>query len=82
MGHILAEEEKAKYVGDFFNRQGTNVDLIDDRIKKGKGKMISILALCEESGLGRYIVSSMIVLYKIMYIPILTSNCQGWSHLK
>ena len=80
-GHILAEEEKAKYVGDFFNRQGTNADLIDDRIKKGKGKMISILALCEESGLGRYIVSSMIVLYKIMFIPMLISNCQGWSHI-
>ena len=43
--------------------------------------MISILALCEESGLGRYIVSSMIVLYKIMFIPMLISNCQGWSHL-
>lgn len=80
-GHVLAQEEKAKYVGDFFNRQGTNVDLIEDRIKKGKGKMISLLALCEESGLGRYTVSSMIVLYQMVFIPMLISNCQGWSHI-
>ena len=80
-GHVLVEEEKAKYVGDFFNRQGTNADLIEDRIKKGKGKMISLLALCEESGLGRYTVSSMIVLYNLMLIPMLITNCQGWSHI-
>ena len=80
-GHILKQENKAKYVGDFFNKQGTNADLIEDRIKKGKGKMISLLALCEESGLGRYTVQSMILLYNRMFIPTLISNCQGWSHI-
>ena len=76
-GHILAQEDKAKYVGDIFNKQGTNADLIEDRVKKGKGKMISLLALCEESGLGRYAVQSMILLYNIMFVPTLISNCQG-----
>ena len=43
--------------------------------------MISLLALCEESGLGRYTVLSMLLLYHGMFIPTLISNCQGWSHI-
>ena len=80
-GHILAKENKAKYVGDFFNEKGTNSDLIEDRVKKGKGKMIEVLALCEESGLGRYTVRSMFVLYEAMFIQMLIFNGQSWSHI-
>ena len=73
--------EKTKYVGDVFNHRGTNSDLIVDRVRKCTGKMISILALCEESGLGRYTVQSAILLYKTMFVQMLIFNCQGWSHL-
>ena len=80
-GHILVKENKAKYVGDYFNQNGTNSDLIEDRVKRGKGKMIELLALCEESGLGRYTVRSMIELYEAVFIQILIFNCQSWSHI-
>ena len=70
-GHVMAQEDKAKYVGDFFNQQGTNSDLIEDRVKKGKGRMVSILALCEESGLGRYTVLSMVLLYHSVFVQLL-----------
>ena len=80
-GHVMAQEDKAKYVGDIFNSQGTNSDLIDDRISKGKGKMISLLALCEESELGRYTVVTMILLYTAMFVSMLIFNCQAWSHI-
>ena len=80
-GHVMAQEDKAKYVGDFFNQQGTNSDLIEDRVKKGKGRMVSILALCEESGLGRYTVLSMVLLYHSVFVQMLIFNCQAWSHI-
>ena len=80
-GHVMAQVEKTKYVGDIVNQKGTNSDLIDDRMRKGTGAMISILALCEESGLGRYTVQSIILLYNTTFIQMLLSNCQSWSHI-
>ena len=79
--HVMAQVNKTKYVGDIFNKQGTNSDLVEDRVREGTGKMISILALCEESGLGRYTLLIMFLLYKTMFIPMLIFNCQAWSHL-
>ena len=43
--------------------------------------MVSILALCEESGLGRYTVLSMVLLYHSVFVQMLIFNCQAWSHL-
>ena len=79
--HEMEFVTKAKYVGDIYNNKGTNADLIVDRVKNGTGKMRSILALCEESGLGRYTVCTLILLYKTAFIMSLIFNCQGWSHL-
>ena len=79
--HVMSQVQKTKYVGDVFNQQGSNSDLIEDRVRKGTGKMISILALCEESGLGRYTVLCEILLYKTMFVQMVIFNCQGWSHL-
>ena len=39
--------------------------------------MISLLALC----LGRYTISTLILLYKAMFIPALIFNCQACSHI-
>ena len=80
-GQVMAQVDKAKYVGDIINEKGTNSDLVDDRIRKGTGKMIDILAMCEESGLGRYRVQSILLLYHTVFVQTLISNCQGWSHI-
>ena len=79
--HVMEFVRKAKYVGDIFNEKGTNSDLIHDRIRNGTGKMRTILSLCEESGLGRYKVITLILLYKIVFISSILFNCQSWSHL-
>ena len=79
--HIMEQVMKTKYVGDIFNQQGTNEDLIKDRVTKGRGTMISLIALCEESGLGKYTVQSMILLYMTVFISALIFNCQSWSHI-
>ena len=78
--HVMNKVEKAKYVGDFVNHKGTNSDLIAHRVRNGNGKLISILAMCEESGLGRYTLQSILLLYNAAFVQGLIFNCQGWSH--
>ena len=80
-GHVMKKVDKAKYVGDFVNHKGTNSDLIAHRVRNGNGKIISILAMCEESGLGRYTLQSSLLLYNAVFVQGLIFNCQGWSHI-
>ena len=79
--HVMKQVKQSKYVGDIFNDKGTNSDLIDDRIRKGTGKMISLLALGEESSLGKYTIQTLIFLYKTTFIQMLIFNSQAWSHI-
>ena len=72
--HVMNKVKKAKYVGDFVNRKGTNSDLIAHRVRNGNGKLISILAMCEESGLGRYTLQSILLLYNAAFVQGLIFN--------
>ena len=47
-------EEAVKYLGDWFNSKGNNKDLIQDRIKKATGNLISIFATVDEVRFGAY----------------------------
>ena len=80
-GHVMKLVRQSKYVGDFFNDKGTNKDLIEDRLRKGKGKMISLLALGEESSLGRYTIQTLIFLYTTTFMQMVIFNSRAWSHI-
>ena len=79
--HVIEQVSQSKYVGDIFNHKGTNSDLIEDRIRKGKGEMISLLALGEESSLGKYTIQTMILLYSAKFVQMVIFNSCAWSHI-
>ena len=54
---------------------------MDARAKKANGRTISITAMCEEGSLGKYLITTMLFLYRLMFIPTMLFNAEAWSHL-
>ena len=71
----------AKYLGDIFNSQGNNNDLINDRVAKGMRSMICCMALASEITLGAYLISTLMSLHKIMFIPVVSFNSGAWNNI-
>ena len=78
---ILKNVEKAAYLGDIFNSQGNNNDLIDDRVTKGKAVTINALSLCSEITMGVYTIQTIMLLYRCMFLAVVLYNAQAWSNL-
>ena len=56
--------------------------MIDDRIKKGEGKVYVIQALCKEVAFGLYEVQILLQLYESIFLSTLLFNCQSWTRLR
>ena len=48
-GTVIEVKNNVTYVGDVFNRQGNNNDLIGDRARKGTVSTISAMTICTDS---------------------------------
>jgi DNA-binding protein len=79
--HVMEKVSVAKYLGDQFNDKGNNKDLIDARAKRANGRTITITAMCEEGSLGKYLIITMLFLYRMMFVPTMLFNAEAWSHL-
>ena len=71
----------ASYLGDHFNSQGNNKNLIEERVKKGKACIINSMALCKDVTMGIHAVATLLLLYKSLFLPVLLYNAQAWSNL-
>ena len=80
-GHQMKSCDKAKYLGDIFNAKGNNNDLINDRVAKGIMSMICCMALVSEITLGAFLITTLISLHKIMFIPVVTFGSGAWDNL-
>ena len=80
-GTVLEAKDLATYLGDIFNSRGTNTDLINDRIKKGKCCIISSMSLCSDVTLGLHTVETLLMLYHFLFIAVVLYNAQAWSNL-
>lgn len=78
---LICTVEEAPYLGDIFNKSGSNNDLIDDRVKKGKACIINAMSLCSEITMGVYTISTLLLLYKSVFIQVVLYNAQAWSNL-
>ena len=36
--HTMKQVTKTKYVGDIFNQRGNNDDMVEERVRKGRGR--------------------------------------------
>ena len=80
-GRSMKQVDVACYLGDYFNRQGNNLDLCKERIIKAKGTIIELCSLCKGISMGNKQIESMWLLYKTVFIPRLIYNCETLSNL-
>ena len=73
--------ELAQYLGDIFNATGTNEDLVEDRVKKGKACTICAMSLCAEVTMGIYLIQTLLLLYRSVFLQVVLYNSQAWSNL-
>ena len=70
------------YLGDLFNEQGNNDDLISDRVKRGIKAMITIMAMMAETDVGVHYINVMLLLYRSLFLSSMLFNSQTWSKLR
>ena len=71
----------AKYLGDIISANGSNDNLIQDRVKKGKAIIVSALSLCNDLTLGHHYLSSALLLYKVIFLAAVLVNSQVWTNI-
>ena len=60
---------------------GTNVDLIEDRVKKGKCCIVNSMSLCSDVTMGIHAIETLFLLYHSLFIAVVLYNAQAWSNL-
>ncbi len=78
---VVKQVKSTKCVGDTVNDRGTNVDMIDDRVKKGLGAIVSSLSICNEVTMGISFVESALTTHQAVVVATLIFNSQSWSNL-
>ena len=79
--HKMESYETLEYLGDIFNKCGNNNDLIESRVRKGKGCSVNIMSMCKDITLGIHALETLILLYKSIFLPVVLYNCEAWSNL-
>ena len=77
----ISQVSRAKLLGDIINDKGTNVDMIDDKVKNAKAAMVNSLALCSELTMGVHLMRATLVMYGSVFLATLLFNCQAWTNL-
>ena len=71
----------SKYLGDMLAANGSNNELILDRVKKAKAVIISILSLCSAINLGHHCFKVLLLLYSVVFLASVLFNAQTWTNL-
>ena len=77
----VSKVRTSKVLGDYVNDHGTNVDMIDDRVRKGIGTVVSSLSICNEVTMGMSFVSVALVMHNAVVLATMIFNSQSWSNL-
>ena len=79
--HAMSHVRCIKVLGDMINDRSTNTDLIADRVKRGKGVVVSSFSLCSELSLGCFSLEIQAVLYESVFLQTVIFNSQSWTKL-
>ena len=80
-GVAVEEKDVGTYLGDQFNKRGTNVDLIRERVNKGKSCIISSMSMCSDVTMGIHGLETILMLYRGLFVQVILNNAQAWSNL-
>ena len=75
----MKESNSAKYLGNYISADGSVNDTIEDRRKKGWGKVSSILAILSELDTGGHRVEVGLMLRKAILVNSLLFSAEAWS---
>ena len=73
--------QSSKLLGDMLSANGSNSDLILDRVKKAKAVIISILSLCSAINLGYHCFRVILLLYRVVFLASVLFNAQTLTNL-
>ena len=77
----MKESQQEKYLGDLVNSTGTIISTIEDRKSKGFGIVNKILAILDESPLGRFKMEIGLKLRQAMFLNGILYNSEAWHAL-
>ena len=80
-GKAVSYVELCAYLGDQFNTRGTNQDLVNDRVKKGKMCIITAVSLCDDVTMGTFAIQTLLLLYQSLFLQVILFNSRAWSKL-
>ena len=78
---MVKSVDEIMYIGDSFNRKGSNNDLVNDRIAKGMRCLRNTVAECGDITLGQYAIETLVLLYKTVFLKTVLVNCEAWCNL-
>ena len=78
----VVPSDKIVYLGDVFNDKGDNCDLITDRLERGTKAMFTIASLMAETDVGVHRISTMLLLYRSLFLSTMLFNSQTWSKIR
>ena len=76
---LMAESESTKYLGNFISSQGGVSDTVEDRRKKGWGKVAQVMAILESVNFGSHKVEVGLLLRRAILVNSLLFTAETWS---
>ena len=70
-----------KYLGDIFQNNGKNDELVKDRVKRGMNVILKIEAILSETRFGKHTTNVSLLLYRALFLSSILFNSQAWRNL-
>ena len=70
-----------KYLGDIFQQNGKNNELVKDRLSRGIKVILKIEAIMSETQFGRHTIEVSLLLYRALFLSSILFNSQAWRNL-
>ena len=86
LGIMLIGNERMKYVkflkylGDIFQEDGKNSELVKDRVARGLAVILRIEAILSEIEFGKHTIEVALLLYHALFISSILFNAQAWRN--
>ena len=75
-------KDSVKYLGNHFNSEGDNAELVKKRVCEAIGIIPDVIAIGKEVSNGQLEIKCTLELYNSLLVNKILFNCQSWSHLK
>ena len=68
------------YLGDIFQHNGKNSELVKDRLKRGLKVMLKIESIVAETEFGKHTIEVSLLMYRALFLSSILFNSQAWRN--